>query len=936
MDLKDTLNLPKTDFPMRGNLANREPAHFEQWDKQGLYNQILESREDQPSFILHDGPPYANGNIHMGHALNKILKDIVVRYQTLLGKYAPYVPGWDCHGLPIEQQILKKIGDRIHDMDPLELRKLCHEYALEWIEIQKAQFKRLGILGDWENPYTTVNPQYEIGILKVLQALVSKDLVRKGHKAVHWDSVFRTALAEAEIEYHPKKSPSIFVAMKAVAPEKMAHLEDLGPEVYFVIWTTTPWTMPANLGISLHPELDYAVVKAEDGRHFIVAEGLRESFLEQCGLSNTQVVRICKAVDWDRTEAQHPIFDDRTSLIMLGEHVTLEQGSGCVHTAPGHGADDFMIGKIYGLPVFCPVDVKGCYTEEFPLMAGKFVFDANPEVVELLREKGLLLGHKIIEHEYPFSWRSKKPIIFRATEQWFMELADGGVRESALKAIDEQVQWIPKWGQDRIRAMVERRPEWCLSRQRHWGVPIPSIRSIQTGESILDARIIERFVKMVAEKGTNAWYSEPLSSFLPEGFVYEPTGESSAEDFEKEFDILDVWFDSGASHTAVLKQREELSFPADLYLEGSDQHRGWFQSALLTSVGAYDKAPYKAVLTHGFILDAKGKAMSKSMGNVISPLDLIKEFGADILRLWVASIDYRNDVGISKEAMKITADAYRTIRNTFRFQVGNLFDFDPEKDLVNVESLNPLDRWALDQMAVLIKDVTEAYNNYEFHRVFHLMNRFYTVTLSSRYHDFLKDRLYTFRHDSEDRRSAQTVIYHHLNALTRLWSPILVFTTDEVWPHIKTVGADAVHKTVHMANWPEVPANWEQKELSEEVEALLELRDKVNEKLEELRSKKSIGKSIDAAVTLSIKSDATELPLLEKYHEYLPELFIVSQVSVIANQDIEATIQIQAAPAEGVRCPRCWRAVPTLTSTAVGDVCPRCAEAIASIATISQ
>jgi isoleucyl-tRNA synthetase len=936
MDLKDTLNLPETDFPMRGNLANREPAHFEQWDKQGLYSQILESRKDQPSFILHDGPPYANGNIHMGHALNKILKDMVVRYQTLQGKRCPYVPGWDCHGLPIEQQILKKIGDRIHDMDPLELRKLCHEYALEWIEIQKSQFKRLGILGDWDNPYTTVNPQYEVGILKVLRALVSKGLVRKGHKAVHWDPVFRTALAEAEIEYHPKKSPSIFVAMKAVAPEKMVHLEDLGPEVYFVIWTTTPWTMPANLGISLHPEFDYAVVKAEDGRHFIVAEGLRETFLQQCELENTKVVRTCKAVDWDRAEAHHPILEDKTSLIMLGDHVTLEQGTGCVHTAPGHGADDFMIGKAYGLPVFCPVDVKGCYSEEFPLMAGKFVFDANPEIVELLREKGLLLGHKIIEHEYPFSWRSKKPIIFRATEQWFMELAEGGVRESALKAIDEQVQWIPQWGQDRIRAMVERRPEWCLSRQRHWGVPIPSIRSIQSGESILDARIIERFVALVAEKGTDAWYSEPLSSFLPEGFVYEPTGESSAEEFEKEFDILDVWFDSGASHTAVLQQRDELSFPADLYLEGSDQHRGWFQSALLTSVGAFETAPYKGVLTHGFILDAKGKAMSKSMGNVISPLDLIKEFGADILRLWVASIDYRNDVGISKEIMKITADAYRTIRNTFRFQVGNLFDFDPQADLLPVESLNPLDRWALHQIAVLVKDVTEAYGNYEFHRVFHLLNRFYTVTLSSRYHDFLKDRLYTFRHDSEDRRSAQTVIYHHLNALTRLWSPILVFTTDEVWPHIKASGPDAGLKSVHLAHWPQVPANWVHSELNNEVETLLNLRDKVNEKLEELRSQKAIGKSIDAAVTLLVNGNTPEKALLEKYREELPELFIVSQVIIGSSAEEDATIQIQAAPAEGVRCPRCWRTVAILTSTRSGEVCPRCAEAIASLATNSN
>lgn len=928
MELKDTLNLPKTAFPMRGDLAKREPARLSLWEDKNLYQQIIEEHRSDPSFILHDGPPYANGDIHMGHALNKILKDLILRFRTMEGHYVPYVPGWDCHGLPIEQQILKRIGDKIHDMDPVELRRLCHSYAQEWIETQRQQFKRLGILGDWDQPYSTVNPDYEVGILKVLHALVDKGLVRKGYKAVHWDTVFRTALAEAEIEYHRKKSPSIYVAMRLKDSSSYPSLQGLN-DVSFVIWTTTPWTMPANLGISLHPELNYVVLRAANDRYFIVAEGLRESFEEACELGSLEVVRSCKATEWDRAVAEHPIFKDKESLVMLGEHVTLEQGTGCVHTAPGHGADDFVIGARYGLPMFCPVDARGCYTEEFPDMAGEFVFDANLKIVDRLREAGFLLGHTTVEHDYPFSWRSKKPIIFRATEQWFMELAEGGVREKALKAIDESVEWIPRWGYDRIRGMVERRPEWCLSRQRHWGVPIPSIRSRKTGESILNAELIANFIKIVAEKGTDAWYTEPLESFLPDGFVYEATGESSADDFEKEFDILDVWFDSGASHTAVLKQDSRLSFPADLYLEGSDQHRGWFQSALLTAIGAHDTAPFRAVLTHGFVLDGKGKAMSKSEGNVISPLELIKQYGADILRLWVASTDYRNDVAISAEIMKGSADAYRTVRNTFRFQVGNLYDFDPAKDLLPASELNPLDRWALHQLGELVESVTEAYRKYEFHRVFQLMNRFYTVTLSARYHDFLKDRLYTFRHDGKDRRSAQTVIYHHLESLNRLWAPILVFTTDEVWSYRQS-GEATAESSIHQQSWPEVPAEWLAKDLNEDVEALLEIRDQVNEKLEALRAEKVIGKSIEGAIHFTVDPASTEGRLLREYSSDLAELFIVSQVELNLSADAEA-LSVSASKAEGERCPRCWRTVPALTETSMGAVCPRCAEAIESI-----
>jgi isoleucyl-tRNA synthetase len=916
--LKDTLNLPRTQFPMRGDLAKREPQAFASWDESGLYEAILANRKDAPSYILHDGPPYANGDIHMGHALNKILKDFVIRYKSMQGFRAPYVPGWDCHGLPIEQQILRKIGDRIHEMEPRELRTLCHDYAQQWIDKQRQQFKRLGIMGDWETPYATVTPTYESGILDVLLKLTEKGLIRKGHKAVHWDPVFRTALAEAEIEYHTHASPSIYVAMPLLGELGEPALDGLS-DPCLVIWTTTPWTMPANLGVSLHPEFDYVALAAEDGRHFIVAADLREAFLTDCALGDLPVKATFKATHLEHAKARHPIFPDRESLVMLGEHVTLEQGTGCVHTAPGHGADDFAIGKAYGLPVFCPVDDKGCYTEDFPALAGTFVFDANPKVVDMLKTAGYLLGHKRITHEYPYSWRSKKPIIFRATEQWFMELADGGVREQALELINNAVTWIPEWGRERIAAMVERRPEWCISRQRHWGVPIPSIKDLRDGSSHLLPDVIRRFIEVVREKGTDAWYSEPLEHFLPEGM--------RAEDYEKEFDILDVWFDSGASHVAVLELDERLESPADLYLEGSDQHRGWFQHALLTSVGARERAPFKSVLTHGFVLDGEGKAMSKSQGNVISPLELIKTYGSDILRLWVASTDYRNDVAMSPEIMKITADTYRTIRNTIRFQTGNLFDFDPAKDRVDPKDLTPLDQWALHELGSLITEVTEAYEAFAFHRVYQLMNRFYTVTLSARYHDILKDRLYTMRADGPKRRSAQTVIYHHLQTLNRLWAPILVFTTDEAHQNVSPRA-----RSIHLEDWPLLPEAWNLPDTSAKVEKLFTMRDAVNEQLEVLRSEKKIGKSVEASLLIRLSPEDALSPILKELEAHLAEFFIVSTVKITDDTaSSELTFAVQAA--EGERCPRCWRTVPELHESDFGPVCSRCADALASCPT---
>lgn len=922
--LKDTLNLPKTSFPMRASLASREPERLKRWADVDVYQKALEKNADGDLFILADGPPYANGNIHMGHALNKILKDLVIRYKTMRGYRAPYVPGWDCHGLPIEQQILKEIGGKIFEMEPIELRRKCADYAQKYVDIQREQFKRLEILGDWDRPYCTFNKDYEEGILKCLLELVRRDLVVRGHKAVHWDPVFRTALAEAEIEYHEHESPSIYVKFPLREWSSFGELKGVSAEkVSLVIWTTTPWTMPANLGVTLHPAFDY-VALLHNGEAYIVAEGLSESFKSACGLEDAQVVARFKAGGFDRAECDHPIFPDKSSLVMLGEHVTLEQGTGCVHTAPGHGADDFQIGKEYGLPVFVPVDDRGCFTADFPEMEGAFVFKANPRIVELLDGKGLLLGHRMIKHDYPYSWRSKKPIIFRATEQWFMQLTEEGVRAKALEAIDHSVKWIPAWGRDRIRGMVERRPEWCLSRQRSWGVPIPSIRSRKSGDSILDARVIERVIEVVAEKGTDAWFTEPLSTFFPEGFVYDKTGESSPEDFEKEFDILDVWFDSGASHIASLEQDDRLRSPADLYLEGSDQHRGWFQAALLTSIGARDRAPFKAVLTHGFILDAQGRAMSKSMGNVISPLELIKTYGADILRLWVNSLDYTDDVSVGTEIMENVARAYRDIRNALRFQLGNLHDFDYERNGVSVSDMLPLDKWALAETAQLIERVTDAYERYEFHRAYGYITQYVTVTLSSLYHDILKDRLYTFGADWIERRSAQTVLYHSFDALTRLLAPVLCFTCDEARSFMRT-DQEFSEPHIQLESWPVAPAEWKTPQ-AEDVERLLrEVRPLVNEQLEALRRDKVIGKSIDAAVTLTGGGELMEL--LQNYEANLPELFIVSMVELRPG---DGPVTASARHAPGERCPRSLRWVPELVETSFGRVSPRDAEALKS------
>jgi isoleucyl-tRNA synthetase len=927
-DYKHTLNLPRTDFPMQAKLNVREPERLAKWAQMDLARKILEKREQEgaPNFCLHDGPPYANGDIHIGHALNKVLKDLVVRYKTMAGHRSYYVPGWDCHGLPIEQKVLQKLGHKARSMPAIEIRRQCHDYARKWVDVQREQFKRLGVGGDWEHPYLTLDPAIEHGILSAFRDLVARGLVNKGFRPVYWDPVYQTALAEAEIEYETHVSDSIYVKFPLIDSESVEALKGLA-NVSLVIWTTTPWTLPANLAVCLHPDFEY-VALAVGAEHFIVARELVESFRKECKIGEARVAATLRAQPLEKMTCRHPIFEDRTSLVILGEHVTLEAGTGCVHTAPGHGVEDFVVGKRYALPVFVPVDNAGRFTADYPEMEGVNVFDANPRLVEKLRVSGLLLGHAKFEHQYPYSWRSHQPIIFRATEQWFMDLDAQGVRRQALEAID-QVQWIPNWGRERIYSMVEQRPDWCLSRQRSWGVPIPAIRSKRDGKSILHPGLIDRFLDLVAKQGTDAWFTEPLESFWPADFTGE-TGETRPEDFDKEFDILDVWFDSGSTSLSVCERREGLGFPVALYLEGSDQHRGWFQSSLLVAVGARGRAPYEAVLTHGFILDGEGVAMSKSKGNVISPQQIVEKIGADGLRLWVVSEDYRADIKLSPDLLRQTSEAYRRIRNTFKFLIGNLYDFEPARDGLAVGDLEEFDRWMLGQLGELTGRVRRAYENYEFHRIYHLVHTFCSVQISALYVDVVRDRLYCSAPADATRRAAQTVCHALLDTLTRLVAPVLVFTADEVWEF----GRLGPEPSVHMADLPAPPGEWEDAALREKFERLLALRGEVAKALEEARRAKTIGGNLDAQVSIAAGT-AEEAEFCTKNIALLRNLFIVSHVRVDAAPAAGLTgalWRIEVKAAAGRKCERCWMIGPQVASEGKHTgLCPRCAEVVGRI-----
>ncbi|SFR14408.1 isoleucine--tRNA ligase [Desulfoscipio geothermicus] len=922
MEYGKTLNLPKTDFPMRGNLPQREPEIMQFWDDIDIYRKVQQKNSGKPKFILHDGPPYANGHIHLGHTLNKVLKDIVVKFHSMAGYDAPYVPGWDTHGLPIEQQAIKNLGINRHAVDAVEFRQKCKDYAMKFVDIQKEEFKRLGVRGDWEHPYLTLMPHFEARQIGVFGEMAKRGYIYKGLKPVYWCAACETALAEAEVEYADKKSPSIYVKFpvrdgKGVLPED---------NTYVVIWTTTPWTLIANLAITLHPEFDYILVESE-GQKLLIAKELQEAFLRETGLSEGRVLGEYKGSELEGITCSHP-FIDRESVLILGDHVTLEAGTGCVHTAPGHGHEDYLVGLKYNLPILSPVDGRGRFTDEAGKFAGQVYHEANAGILDTLRETGVLIKADKISHQYPHCWRCKNPVFFRATEQWFASIE--GFRQAALEEIDK-VRWIPAWGRDRIHNMVANRGDWCVSRQRTWGVPIPIFYCGACGKEIINDLTISHLQKLFREHGSDVWFAREAADLVPEGLTCPACG---AGEFTKETDIMDVWFDSGSSHLAVLDEPEkwpELHWPADLYLEGSDQHRGWFNSSLSTSVAVTGQAPYRAVLTHGFVVDENGRKMSKSLGNVVDPLKVIKQMGADILRLWVSSADYRGDLAVSQGILKQLTEAYRKIRNTCRFMMGNLYDFAPEKDAVSYEKMPELDRYAMLKLHRLIERVLAAYRNYEYHVVYHAIHHFCTVDMSAQYLDIIKDRLYCEKADSAIRRSAQTVMYEALHALVRLLAPILAFTTEEMWRYVpKTEGAP---ESVQLTDMPEPDDRYLDVALEEKWGRLMKIRGVVTRALEKARQEKVIGNSLEARVHLYV--DEKVAGFVRPFENDLAVLFIVSGATLHPlPEKTENTLSVEEVPglavgvsrAAGVKCARCWMYHEDVgRDTDHPETCPRCA-----------
>jgi isoleucyl-tRNA synthetase len=922
-DYGATLNLPKTSFQMKANLPNKEPKFIKMWQEQEIYFKGID--KDKPSFILHDGPPYANGEIHIGHALNKILKDIILKYKRLRGYNAPYIPGWDTHGLPIELKVTEKLGSKAKEMTPAEIRELCAEYAKKWVGIQREGFVRLGVLGDWENPYLTLKPEYEAKQLEVFGELYENGYIFKGLKPIYWSPVTETALAEAEIEYKNVSSPSIYVKMKA--NQDLLDRIGMTEETWVVIWTTTPWTLPANVAISLNPDFEYGVYKTEKG-NLILGKDLAEQAFSAMEIENYELIKEFVGRDIERTTYQHP-FLDRTGLVILGTHVTADAGTGCVHTAPGHGQDDYVVGTRYGLPVISPINHKGVLTEDAGQFAGLFYAKANKEICAYLEGTGDLLKLKMIEHSYPHDWRSKTPVIFRATEQWFVNVEGSDIRERALKALDD-VTFIPAWGRNRIGSMLETRPDWCISRQRVWGVPIPVFYNVATGKEIFNRDILNRIIEIVKKEGTIAWVKYSAEELIGEELLekYNLKG----VELRKETNIMDVWFDSGVSHRAVLETRGDLLHrPADLYLEGSDQHRGWFQTSLLTSIGSTHDAPFKNILTHGFVNDGEGKKMSKSVGNTVVPADVIKVYGADILRLWCASVDYREDVKISDNILKQMAEAYRRVRNTARYILGNSNDFNPNTDRVPYEQLMEIDKWALHKLEVLKRKVTENYDKYEFYNLFQDIHYFAGVDMSAFYLDIIKDRLYTEGTNSIERRSAQTVMTEILVTLTKMIAPILSFTAEEIWETLPEVLKD--RESVLLTDWYKENDEYLNPEIENKWVEIIKVRKEANKSLEKARQGKDriIGNSLDAKVMLH-STDAEIQKFLVENREKLELALIVSEVEIVENIDEtftkgeEATdLYIKVLHAEGEKCERCWK-----YSKEIGKdpehptLCPRC------------
>ncbi len=916
MDYGKTLNLPQTDFPMRGNLPQAEPKMQEWWEEADIYAKVRESRKGKPKFILHDGPPYANGDIHIGHALNKVLKDIIVRYKTMRDYDAPYVPGWDTHGLPIEQAIANSGKADRKKMSVTEFREYCKQYALQWVEKQKGQFKRLGVLGDWNNPYLTLTPEYEARQIRVFGEMVKKGYIYKGLKPVYWSPSSESALAEAEIEYKDKTSPSIYVAFQV--KDSKGKLPD-GAAI--VIWTTTPWTLPANLGISVHPEFDYAVADV-GGKLYVVAEGLLEEVAKELEWTDVRIVSRVKGAELEGIVCFHPFYD-RDSLVMVGEHVTLEAGTGCVHTAPGHGEDDFIIGGRYGLPVLCPVDEQGCFTKDAPGFEGIFYDKANKMITDMLQQSGNLLKLGFIRHQYPHDWRTKKPVIFRATEQWFASIDQ--FRAQMLEEI-KKIDWTPKWGEIRLHNMIAERGDWCISRQRTWGVPIPIFYCRGCGHPLVNDETIDKVAGIFEKEGSNAWFDKEESELLPEGTVCPECGH---REFRKETDIMDVWFDSGSSHAAVLETRPELRWPAELYLEGSDQYRGWYNSSLITGVAVKGQAPYKGILSHGFTLDGEGRKMSKSLGNTVDPNKVCGTLGADILRLWVSSVDYQSDVRISDAILAQISEVYRKIRNTLRFFLGNLTGFDPQSDRVPYSQMGELDRYACIRLNRMIGRVLKAYETYEFHNVYQAVHHFCAVEMSAFYMEIVKDRLYASSLHDPARKASQTVLYDALTAITKLIAPILPHTADEVWKYIP--GTDLL--SVQLATMPEEDSSVYDEALERKWERFIGVRDEVFKALEVARKEKVIGNPLAAALDLYPERETAEL--LAQF-ERLDQLFIVSAVTVHdsgepAPEDAMKLKQIavKVTTAPGGKCERCWIVTPEVgTVQEHPTLCKRCADVV--------
>ncbi|MFH0731348.1 MAG: isoleucine--tRNA ligase [Candidatus Omnitrophota bacterium] len=931
MDYKDTLNLPRTDFKMKASLTQKEPQVENTWQDLNIYSKIRAARSKSPKYVLHDGPPYANGNIHIGHVLNKVIKDIIIKYKTMQNLDCAYVPGWDCHGLPVELQLFKKLNISKHEIRQVEFRKKAHEYAMDFVRVQKDEFKRLGIFGEWDNPYLTLSREYEEAIVRSFAKLVKKGYIYRGSKPVNWCYRCETALAEAEVEYEDHTSPSVYVKFKLNSRQSSVVSRQFEENTYIVIWTTTPWTLIANVAVAVHPDFDYCFVKTQDAT-LVMAKDLAAGVMQKIGISDYNITSICKGVDLKGLEYDHP-FGLRKGRIVTADYVSLEEGTGCVHTAPGHGEDDHVTGLKHGLEIIMPVDEKGNFTDQAGEFSKMNVHKADKAIIEKLKIVKLLLFSENFTHSYPHCWRCKNPIIFRATEQWFMSIDKNNMRQKLLEAIESAIGWIPPQGKDRIYAMAQNRPDWCLSRQRYWGSPIPVFQCESCKEWICDSFLIEYFADIVAKDGTDAWFANQAKDLMPPGFKCPKCAKGV---FKKGSDIIDVWFESGVSHQAVLRKREALGFPAQLYVEGSDQHRGWFQSSLITAIAIEDKPPFKSVLTHGFVVDGEGRKMSKSLGNVISPQDVIKDYGADILRLWVASTNYTEDVRISDEILSRLTESYRKIRNTARYILGNLYDFSFQDNRVSYEQLLPIDKWALSEAHSLLKESIQHYEGFFFYKVYKVVYNFCVVTMSNFYLDILKDRLYTFGKNSTARRSAQTALYEILNILNAIIAPLLAFTAEEIYSHAKK--EKGAPESIHLCLWPMYDKGKIDNSLQEQWQRLIGIRETVLKVLEQRRAEGVIGNSLEAGVSIYTES-GKEHGFLSGFKEELASVFIVSQVTLHNSKApldavacIGNEIFVLAYKAKGEKCPRCWNYSITIgKDKRHPTICERCIKAIEEV-----